>query len=164
MSNCHHVYLLHFFLLCLLTCLLWTAACTAAAVRLKKPLLRRLAAHFGFSCTAVIPLTVCCVHNHSRICCSPSGQLVSTSHFHFYFDTHRQWPDSPPRHPARRWWMEDSACCKLASTRLVYSLFAGEECHSRNNALPESNSFNKSSSTSERSGCFDDHASSSKSS
>ena len=39
---------LSFFLVVLLTCLLWTAACTAAAVRLKKPLLRRLLLTFGF--------------------------------------------------------------------------------------------------------------------
>ncbi len=37
-----------FFLVALLTCLLWTAACTAAAVRLKKPLLRRLLLTIGF--------------------------------------------------------------------------------------------------------------------
>ena len=37
-----------FFLIVLLTCLLWTAACTAAAVRLKKPLLRRLLLTLGF--------------------------------------------------------------------------------------------------------------------
>ena len=37
-----------FFLVVLLTCLLWTAACTAAAVRLKKPLLRRLLLTLGF--------------------------------------------------------------------------------------------------------------------
>ena len=37
-----------FFLVVLLTCLLWTAACTAAAVRLKKPLLRRLLLTIGF--------------------------------------------------------------------------------------------------------------------
>ena len=37
-----------FFLIVLLTCLLWTAACTAAAVRLKKPLLRRLLLTIGF--------------------------------------------------------------------------------------------------------------------
>jgi hypothetical protein len=36
------------FLDALLTCLLWTAACTAAAVRLKKPLLRRLLLTIGF--------------------------------------------------------------------------------------------------------------------
>ncbi len=39
---------LSFFLVVLLTCLLWTAACTAAAVRLKKPLLRRLLLTLGF--------------------------------------------------------------------------------------------------------------------
>ena len=38
----------HFFIVVLLTCLLWTAACTAAAVRLKKPLLRRLLLTLGF--------------------------------------------------------------------------------------------------------------------
>ena len=37
-----------FFLVVLLTCLLWTAACTAAAVRLKNPLLRRLLLTLGF--------------------------------------------------------------------------------------------------------------------
>ena len=37
-----------FFLVVLLTCLLWTAACTAAAVRLNKPLLRRLLLTLGF--------------------------------------------------------------------------------------------------------------------
>ena len=37
-----------FFLVVLLTCLLWTAACTATAVRLKKPLLRRLLLTLGF--------------------------------------------------------------------------------------------------------------------
>ena len=37
-----------FFLVVLLTCLLWTASCTAAAVRLKKPLLRRLLLTLGF--------------------------------------------------------------------------------------------------------------------
>jgi hypothetical protein len=40
--------ILSFFLVVLLTCLLWTAACTAAAVRLKKPLLRRLLLTLGF--------------------------------------------------------------------------------------------------------------------
>ena len=37
-----------FFLVVLLTCLLWTAACTAAAVRLKKSLPRRLLLTLGF--------------------------------------------------------------------------------------------------------------------
>ena len=40
--------ILSFFLVVLLTCLLWTAACTAVAVRLKKPLLRRLLLTLGF--------------------------------------------------------------------------------------------------------------------